>query len=201
VINKPVNKNRKWIILSAILAVLLLFVIVTYNGLVNRDEQVKVNWNTLQSQYQRRTELVPNLVSVVKAASDFEKNTLLQLTEIRSKAQQVQLSGDPNSEAYKQLEKMQGEMAGNMNQVLAVIERYPELKSQTGYLRFQDQIKGTENRIKVARKDFNESVAGYNRKVRSFPSNIVASIFGFKRKDGFRAASEADQAPEVKFQK
>ena len=199
-IKQQLNKNKKWIILTAILVVLSIFFIVTYNGLVSREEQVKSHWSTLQSRYQRRTDLIPNLVTVVQASAEFEKNTLLQLTEIRSKAGGLQLSGDPTSEAYQQLEKTQGEVANTMNQVLAVIEKYPTLKSQTGFLRFQDQIKGTENRIRVARSDFNASVAAYNKKVRSFPANIAASLFGFKSKKGFQAADGADKAPAVKFQ-
>jgi LemA protein len=201
VISQQLNKNRKWVILSVTLAVLAIYTIVTYNGFIRKEEELKERWSTLQSRYQRRTDLIPNLVTVVQGAANFEKNTLLQLTEIRSKVGGMQLSGDPSSDAYQQLEKTQAEVAGTMNQVLAVIEKYPELKSQTSFLRFQDQIKGTENRIRIARKDFNASAAGYNRKVRSFPSSLVAGIFGFKKKNGFQSEADADKAPEVKFQK
>lgn len=198
-ISKQLNKNKKWLVPAAIVLVLAIFAITSYNGLTKQDENVSNNFNNLQAMYQRRTELIPNLVSVVQASANFEKTTLEQLATIRSKAASVQLNNNASGEAYRQLESTQAEVANTMNRVLAVIEKYPELKSQTAFLRFQDQIKGTERRIKVARTDLNTAVATYNKKVRSFPRNIFAGLFGFKRKNGFQSEAEAAQAPEVKF--
>jgi LemA protein len=196
---KNSSLNRKWLIVGGLVAVLVLFLWFTYNSLVGREEKMKASWSTLQATYQRRSDLLPSLNEVVQAAANFEQSTLVKLTEIRSKVGQVKLSEEPNAYVYRQQEQLQGEVANTMNQVLAVIEKYPELKSQKSFLRFQDQIKGTENRIKVARKDFNEVVASYNTKVRSFPSNLAAGIFGFKKKDGFESEAGAEQAPEVRF--
>lgn len=198
-ISEQLKKNKKWLVPAAIVLVLAIFAIISYNGLTKQDENVSNNFNNLQAMYQRRTDLIPNLVSVVQASANFEKNTLVQLATIRSKASSVQLNNNATGEVYQQLENTQAEVANTMNRVLAVIEKYPELKSQTAFLRFQDQIKGTERRIKVARTDLNAAVAEYNKKVRSFPRNIFAGLFGFKRKDGFQSEAEAAQAPEVKF--
>lgn len=198
-ISQQLNKNKKWLIPAAIVLVLAIFAITSYNSLTKEDEKVSNSFNNLQATYQRRTELIPNLVSVVQASANFEKNTLVQLAEIRSKAASVQLNTSTTGEAYKQLETTQAEMANTMNRVLAVVERYPELKSQTAFLRFQDQIKGTENRIRIARIDLNKAVADYNMKVRSFPRSLFSGLFGFKRKSGFQSEAEASQAPTVKF--
>lgn len=198
-ISQQLNKNKKWLIPAAIALVLAIFAITSYNSLTKQDEQVSNGFNNLQAAYQRRTDLIPNLVNVVQAAAGFEKTTLEQLATIRSQAASMQLGPDVSGEAYKQLEQTQGELANTMNRVLAVIERYPELKSQTAFLRLQDQIKGTENRIRIARIDLNKTVADYNVKVRSFPRSIFAGLFGFKRKSGFQSEAEASQAPAVKF--
>lgn len=198
-ISQQLNKNKKWLIPAAIALVLAIFAITSYNSLTKQDEQVSNGFNNLQAAYQRRTDLIPNLVNVVQAAAGFEKTTLEQLATIRSQAASMQLGPDVSGEAYKQLEQTQGELANTMNRVLAVIERYPELKSQTAFLRLQDQIKGTENRIRIARIDLNKTVTDYNVKVRSFPRSMFAGLFGFKRKSGFQSEAEAAQAPAVKF--
>jgi LemA protein len=193
-------KNKKILLPVLItLAVLIIYTIFTYNGFVKRDEAVAEKWNTLQSQYQRRVDVIPDLVKVVKASSEYEQNLLIQLAEIRSQKANVSIAARPSGEGFKALEEQQANIAQTMNKIIAVVENYPDLKSQKGYLRLQDQIKGTERRIQVARKDFNEEVAGYNKKVRSFPSNILAGMFGFRVKDGFAADAGAARAPEVKF--
>lgn len=183
------------------LAVLCIYGVVSFNKFVTKEEKVKNTWNDLQARYQRRFDMIPSLVSVVKASSDYEKNTLLKLTEIRSQKAGVILTGDPNSELYKKLESEQSDLANTFNQMIAVVEKYPDIKSQQNYVRLQDQIKGTESRIRFARKDFNEAVQGYNTYVRSFPSNLAAKVFGFKIKEGFTADTGTDKAPEINFGK
>lgn len=192
-------KKKYWYIIVPVVLVLV-WIITSYNSLVNVDEDAKNKWGKLQSIYQSRLELLPNLVSVLKLSSEYEKTTLEKVTTLRAQAGQLQLDAKPNGEDYQKLENVQGELATNMNRIIAVVEKYPDIKTQRNFLRFQDQIRGIERRIQVARNDLNESVARYNRKVRGFPSNIPAAVFGFKKKTGFRADEGADTAPEVKLQ-
>lgn len=195
-------KQKKVLIAGAVIAALLLYLIVAYNGLVNREEDVNREWGRLQSSYQRRIDLVPRLVAVVKAGTDYEKQTLQKLAEARAQAAQVQLNPGPaDGPNYKKLEEIQGQMAGNMNRLLAIVENYPNLKGDTAFRRLQDQLSGTENRILVARNDFTETVVTYNKKVRGFPLGLAARLFGFSRKKGFEAEKGAEKAVEVKFNK
>jgi len=198
--NQP---RRGWLIGIIIIAIFAIFIGISYNGLVKKDENVKLQWGNLQNAYQRRLDLIPNLVSVVKASSDYEKTTLVQLAEARARAQQVSVSStdgaNPNS--YDTQEKVQGEMTNSINKVIAIVEKYPDLKSTKNYLDFQEQLVGTERRIKVSRNDFNASIAQYNRSVRGFPTSIVASIFRFKTKEGFKSDAGSDTSPEIKFSK
>ena len=194
------QRNRLWIIVLVIVAILGIYVGVSYNGLVKQDENVKLNWGNLQSAYQRRLDLTPNLVSVVKASSDYERQTLEQVTAARAKALEVSVSATGLSpENYSRQEQAQGEVVNSINRVIAVIEKYPDLKSTKAFLYLQSQLEGTERRIKVSRSDFNGAVANYNKKVRGFPGSIVASVFGFRPKEGFTAEAGAETAPEVKF--
>jgi LemA protein len=195
------TQNRKlWPILLIILAIVAAYAGITYNRLVKEDENVKLNWGNLQNTYQRRIDLVPNLASVVKASSEYEKQTLQELTEARAKAAQVTLNaGSASQENYNRQEQAQAEVANSTNRVIAVIEKYPDLKSTKSYSDLQSQLEGTERRIKVARNDFNAAVAQYNKLVRSFPSSVVASLFGYKPKEGFKSEAGAESAPEIKF--
>ena len=194
------QRNRPWIIVLVIVAILGIYVGVSYNGLVKQDENVKLNWGNLQSAYQRRLDLTPNLVSVVKASSDYERQTLEQVTAARAKALEVSASATGLSpENYSKQEQAQGEVVNSINRVIAVIEKYPDLKSTKAFLYLQSQLEGTERRIKVSRSDFNGAVANYNKKVRGFPGSIVASVFGFRSKEGFTAEAGAETSPEVKF--
>jgi LemA protein len=197
---QKLGMKKIYIILLVSLAVLLLWGIITKNGLIGKEEKVTSSWNNLQVSYQRRFDLIPALTSVVKASSDFEKNTLVNLTEIRSKTGQI-TSNETSSSSYNTLEENQANFANTFNKILAVVEKYPDIKSQQNYVRLQDQIAGTERRIKFSRKEFNDAVLNYNKSVRSFPSSLVASIFGFKVKDGFVADGGADKAPEITFTK
>lgn len=194
------KRNRGLLIgLGAVILVLIIFVVSTYNGLVKHEENVKRDWGNLNTTYQRRNDLVPSLVAVVKASSEYEKNVLTQVAAARAKAAQVNVSGNISFQDYQQLEQAQGEVANSMNRALAVVENYPDLKATQNFLALQTQLEGTERRIKTARNDFNKSVAIYNNKVRRFPTNIAAGILGFRPREGFTADAGASQAPEIKF--
>ena len=193
------NKRRTTFIAGAILVLLIIFSVVTYNSLVTKEEKVKQQWAEVQNTYQRRLDLIPNLVNVVKGASGFEQSTLVEISEARAKA----LSGLNNTELtadnFKKQSDLQDTLAATANRVIVMIEKYPVLKGTSAYSGLQVQLEGTERRIKFARNDFNDAVAAYNKKVRSFPSSIVAGLFGFKKKEGFEAAAGTDKAIEIKL--
>ena len=171
-----------------------------YNGLIQQDESVRKSWNNVQSEYQRRNDLIPNLVNTVKGAANFEQQTLVQLMEARAKATSVNV--DPANltpEKLAQFQQAQGQISAGIGRLLAVVENYPDLKANQNFQSLQAQLEGTENRIKVARNDFNASVQDYNVKVRSFPMNMLAGMFGFKSKPGFQADPGSERAPDVKF--
>jgi LemA protein len=176
-----------------------IYSITEYNDFVVKEEGIKKNFAELQAVYQRRVDLLPNLVAVVKGNSEFEQTVLQQVTEARALAAQVTQTSVPEGDAFKKLEGSQGELATAANRLLAVIENYPTLKATDAYLKLQTQLEGTERRIKVARNDFNESVNLYNKSVRSFPASMVAGVFGFKQREGFQADAGAAQPPEIKF--
>ncbi|PYF68374.1 LemA family protein [Pedobacter nutrimenti] len=171
-----------------------------YNNLVKLDEDVKTKWNQVETQYQRRADLIPNLVNTVKGAAKFEQSTLTQVTEARAKATQITI--DPDKLTPENIEKYQaaqGQISQALGRLLMVTENYPELKATEQFRDVSAELAGTENRIGVARKDFNESVQVYNTKVRSFPNNITAGLFGFGQKAGFKADAGAQNAPKVQF--
>jgi len=172
-----------------------------YNGLVKEDETVKNTWNNVQSQYQRRADLIPNLVNTVKGEANFEQTTLIQTIEARYKNLNS-VKVDPSNlttENIAKFQQAQGEMSSALSRLMVVVENYPNLKTNEGFRNIQTQLEGTENRIAVARNDFNNSINSYNTKVRSFPMNIFSGMFGFKVKEGFKAEEGANKAPEVKF--
>ncbi|MBB6131767.1 LemA family protein [Mucilaginibacter lappiensis] len=172
----------------------------SYNSMVKMDENVKTKWAAVQSQYQRRSDLIPNLVNTVKGAANFEKGTLTAVVEARAKATSVQV--DPTKltpESIKAFQAAQGELSTALGRLLSVTENYPNLKTNENFLGLQAQIEGTENRIQVARQDFNSSVQEFNTKIRSFPANITAKMFGFSEKGYFTAEPGADKAPKVQF--
>ncbi|WP_419700004.1 LemA family protein [Mucilaginibacter sp. NFX135] len=172
----------------------------SYNSMVKMDENVKTKWAAVQSQYQRRSDLIPNLVNTVKGAANFEKSTLTAVVEARAKATSVQV--DPTKltpESIKAFQAAQGELSTALGRLLSVTENYPNLKTNENFLGLQAQIEGTENRIQVARQDFNTSVQEFNTKIRSFPANITAKMFGFSEKGYFTAEPGADKAPKVQF--
>ncbi|PJJ84013.1 LemA family protein [Mucilaginibacter auburnensis] len=172
----------------------------SYNSMVKLDENVKGKWGAVQTQYQRRADLIPNLVATVKGAANFEQNTLTAVIEARAKATSVQV--DPTKltpEAIQQFQAAQGQLSSALGRLLAVSENYPQLKANEAFMGLQAQLEGTENRITVARKDFNDAVQEFNTKVRSFPANITAKMFGFSEKGYFQAEAGTDKAPKVQF--
>jgi len=171
-----------------------------YNTMVKEDQNVKSKWGNVQSEYQRRSDLIPNLVNTVKGAADFEKSTLEAVVNARAKATSMTI--DPANltpENIAKFQQAQGELSGALSRLLVTIEKYPDLKANQNFRDLQAQLEGTENRIKVARNDFNGSVQTFNTTVKSFPNNIFAGMFGFKEKGYFAADAGADKAPTVDF--
>ncbi|HMP92752.1 MAG TPA: LemA family protein [Phnomibacter sp.] len=195
--------KTKSLSLIVILGALLVFggcACTGYNGLVTQDEGVKKAWNNVQSEYQRRADLIPQLVNTVKGAANFEQETLTKLVEARAKATSVNINADNlTPEKIAEFQQAQGAISQGIGRLLAVVENYPDIKANQNFRDLQAQLEGTENRIKVARNDFNVAVEGYNVKVRSFPMNLLAGMFGFSAKEGFKADPGSERAPEVKF--
>lgn len=192
------NKKTVGITIGVIVLIFGLLLITGQRSFVSLDENVNNKWGEMQNAYQRRADLIPSLVNVVKGSTDFERNTLVALTEARAKAAQVNVS-NPEFSSYQQQEQAQAAVTTNMNRVIAVVENYPDLKSTNQFRTLQTQLEGTERRIKFARKDFNESVMEYNKKARSFPWNLVAKVLGYQAKDGFKADAGTQNVPEVQF--
>ena len=191
------NKLSGYII-GGILVVVGIWLITTYNALVKKDEKVKLQWNEVQNTYQRRLDLIPNLVNTVKGGADFEQTTLQKVTEARAKATAVQVSG-LNAENYNQQSAAQDELAEAANRLIIAVEKYPELQGTAAFRDLQTQLERTELRIKMARKDFNEAIATYNSSVKSFPTKLAAGLFGFSAKEGFQSDAGADKSVEIKF--
>jgi LemA protein len=194
------SKRSSGYIIGGIVILLGVFLIVTYNGLVKKEEQVKLQWNEVQNAYQRRIDLIPNLVNVVKGQANFEQTTLQQLTEARSKATAVTVSSsEVNADKFKEQMAAQDGLAAATNRLLITVEKYPELQGAAAFKGLQTQLEGTERRIKVARKDFNDAIQDYNSSVRSFPTKLVAGVLGFKAREGFQSDAGAERAVEIKF--
>ena len=171
-----------------------------YNNLVSGDENTKGKWAQVENQYQRRADLIPNLVNTVKGAADFEKSTLEAVIQARASATQIKLdANDLSEENIKKFEAAQSQLSGALSRLMMVSENYPTLKANEGFKALQDQLEGTENRITVARGDFNEAVQGYNGDCRSFPGVISAKMFGFKTKGYFESKAGSDTPPTVDF--
>ena len=197
------TKNKKPLILIGIVALLILIVgwfMKGYNGMVNEDENVNLQWAEVENQYQRRLDLIPNLVNVVKGYAAHEKETLEGVIEARAKATQTTI--DPSNMTEEQLanfQKAQDGLSGALNRLMVVVEKYPELKANENFLQLQAQLEGTENRITVARKSYNDAATIYNKLVRRFPNNMLAGIFGFSVRPQFKAQEGAESAPAVQF--
>lgn len=172
-----------------------------YNTLVSLEEQVNSAWANVETQYQRRADLIPNLVKIVEGSATFEKGLLTEVTEMRSKVGQVKLSPEDlsNEEKFKQFEQVQNNLSSSLSRLLVVVENYPDIKSTEAFKNLQVDLAGTENRIATARKRFNDAVQEYNTSVRRFPTIITAKIFGFKEKQYFKSKEGSEQPPEIKF--
>jgi len=195
------SKKILWIAIPVIL-VIVLFVWIkgAYNNMVTQDEKVKTAWSQVENQYQRRLDLIPNLVNTVKGYAAHEQSTLEGVIEARAKASQTNISADNlTPEALQQFQSTQSELSSALSRLMVVVERYPELKANQNFLELQAQLEGTENRIAVERQRFNETAQGYNTYIRSFPNNILSGMFGFFPKAYFAAESGAERAPQVQF--
>ncbi|RYY48777.1 MAG: LemA family protein [Chitinophagaceae bacterium] len=192
------KKNFTGYIIGGILVVAGIWLVTTYNALVKKEEKVKLQWNEVQNTYQRRLDLIPNLVSTVKGGADFEQTTLQRVVEARSKAASVQVN-TLTAESFNQQSAAQDELAGAANRLIVAVEKYPELKGTAAFRDLQTQLERTELRIKMARKDFNDAIAVYNSSVKSFPTKLAAGLLGFSAKDGFKSDAGADKAREIKF--
>lgn len=190
---------KKWIWIGVV-AIVAIFFYATYNRFVNREEGVKTAWSNVETQYQRRSDLIPNLVNTVKGYAAHETQTLEAVTEARTRATSINLSADDlTPEKLAEFQQAQGDVRSALGRLIAVSERYPDLKANQNFLELQSQLEGTENRIAVARKDFNETAQQYNMAVRRFPGNLVAKLFGFEQKPYFQAAEGSQAAPQVQF--
>ncbi|HRB31246.1 MAG TPA: LemA family protein [Ferruginibacter sp.] len=192
------NKRLSGIIIGAIVVIATIWLITTYNELVKKQEKVSLQWNEVQNAYQRRLDLIPNLVNVVKGGADFEQTTLQKIAAARAKAQSLSVT-NVTAENVSNVTAAQNELAQEAMRLVAVIEKYPDLKGAKAFLDLQAQLEGTERRIKFARKDFNEAIQDYNSRVKTFPTKLVAGILGFSVKEGFVADAGAEKAVEIKF--
>ena len=191
---------KKWIILIIIAIAAGLGLMSSYNGLVKAETEIDSVWANVESSYQRRADLIPNLVNTVKGQANFEQQTLTNVIEARAKATQTKI--DPSNLTEEQLNEFQqnqNQVGSALSRLLVTVEQYPQLKANEGFMNLQAQLEGTENRINVARNKFHEAARIYNEKVRQFPTKLAAMIFGFKAKPYFKSAAGAENAPTVNF--
>jgi LemA protein len=193
-------KNTKtWIIIGGIV-ILALYLISQYNSLVTMQESVKKQWANVESSYQRRADLIPNLVKTVKGYADFEKSTLQSVIEARAKATGVTVNAENlTPETIAKFQEAQNQMSGALSRLLVVVEKYPDLKANQNFLELQAQLEGTENRINVERNRYNEMVQPFNTKIKTFPTNLMNALYGFKEMGYFEAQKGAEAAPTVTF--
>lgn len=192
--------KKSTIIILVVIGIAVVWAIMGYNGMVKADEAVSTAWSNVENQYQRRADLIPNLVNTVKGYAAHEKETLDAVVSARTRATQVTVDVDDlTPEKLQEFQKAQGEVGAALGRLLAITEAYPELKANQNFLELQAQLEGTENRISVERRNFNDVAKSYNTSIRTFPKNILAGIFGFEKRPYFEAQEGADKAPEVKF--
>lgn len=194
------KKQIAWIVVIAVVVVFVGWLVSGYNGLARADESVSKAWANVESQYQRRADLIPNLVETVKGYTDHESQTLNELTEARSRATGIQI--DPQHVTPEQLatyQKAQNQVGASLGRLIAISENYPDLKASQNFQELQVQLEGTENRIQKSREEYNVAVQDYNIRVRIFPNNLIARIFSFERKAPFQSIEGSDVAPQVKF--
>lgn len=188
------------VILLAV-AILVIWGISSYNSMVTLNQSVVQSWAQVENQYQRRADLIPNLVNTVKGYADFEKDVLTKVTEARARVSQFNITPEllNNPQAFAKFQSLQGELSGALSRLLVTVENYPQLKANENFLQLQAQLEGTENRISVERKKFNEVVQQYNTKIKKFPASMLAGTFGFGEKQYFKAIQGADVPPKVEF--
>jgi len=195
--------KKTWIILAVIAVVLFLgysSVKNSYNSMVMGEESVAAQWSQVENVYQRRADLIPNLVNTVKGYAEFEKETLTGVIEARAKATSVNINPDKlDAQSIQNFQNAQSGLSSALSKLMVVVEKYPELKANLGFLDLQAQLEGTENRITVERMKFNESAQGYNTLIRKFPKSLFAGMFGFEKKAYFEAEQGAEKAPDVQF--
>lgn len=192
--------KKSTMIVIALVAIVAIWGVSAYNGLVKMDESVSTAWSNVENQYQRRADLIPNLVNTVKGYAAHEKETFQAVTEARSKATQMSINADElTPEKMLAYQKAQGEVGAALSRLLAITEAYPDLKANENFKELQAQLEGTENRISVERKNFNEVARSYNTAVRTFPKTLIAGMCGFDKRPYFEAEEGASNAPEVQF--
>lgn len=192
--------KKSTIITIVVIAVIAVWAVSGYNGLVKADEEVSTAWSNVENQYQRRADLIPNLVNTVKGYASHEKETLDAVTTARTRATQVTVNAeDLTPEKLQEYQKAQGEVGAALGRLLAITESYPDLKANENFRELQAQLEGTENRISVERRNFNEVARSYNTSIRTFPKTILAGLFGFEKRPYFEAEESASKAPEVQF--
>lgn len=199
-VTKAGGLSKNTMIIGAVVAVLVLWAISAYNGMVGEEEKATTAWAGVQSAYQRRADLIPNLVNVVKGYASHEKETLEGVVNARAKATSINVNADDLSpEKLQEFQQAQGELSQALGRLIAVSEAYPDLKANENFMDLQKQLEGTENRINEARNTFNSAVQNYNMKIRKFPNTLLAGIFGFDKMAKFEADAAAQKAPEVQF--
>ena len=192
--------KKSTLIIIAVLALLAVWGVTGYNGLVTMEENVSNQWSNVETQYQRRADLIPNLVNTVKGYASHERETLESVMQARSQATQIKVNADDlTPEKLAEYQKAQGAVTSALGKLLAITESYPDLKANQNFLELQAQLEGTENRINVARTNFNNTAKEFNTAIRRFPKNILARLFGFEKRAYFEAAEGAEQAPKVEF--
>ena len=195
-----IKKHLGWIIPAIIVVIIIFWGIGGYNGMLSLDEGVQNKWADVETQYQRRADLIPNLVNTVKGYAAHESQTLENVVKARSEASSVKV--DPQNitpEKLAEYQKAQSGVSSALGRLMVIVEKYPDLKANQNFLELQSQLEGTENRINTARRDFNEAAKGFNTEIRRFPKNILAGMFGFEKKAYFEAEKGAEKAPEVQF--
>ncbi len=199
--NKKGFISTKAIVALVVIALVMIYVVSAYNSLATQNQGVMSSWAQVQNQYQRRMDLIPNLVNIVKGEANFEKSTLTDVINARAKATQVTLSPELLNDQAKlqQFQQTQNQLGSSLSRLMVSVEKYPDLKTNQQFAQLMDELSGTENRIAVSRKDFNNTVQQYNSKVVVFPQNILANVFGFKAKAYFQADEGSNKAPAINF--
>lgn len=192
--------NKKWLVIIVVFAILAIFSYSSYNGMVVLQEDAKTTWSNVESEYQRRNDLIGNLVKTVKGAADFERTTLEAVINARANATKTQINVDElTPENMAKFQKAQAGLSGALSRLLVTVERYPDLKANENFLKLQDELASTENSVRTSRNRYNGAVNNFNKKIKQIPANIFAGLFGFDEMTRFKAAAGSEDAPDVEF--